>query len=119
LHFPPNSGVLAVFKNSAEQGKLDLNPVVFLKKNRQKSAKIGKIRLKRTGDDGGTVKTGNTEMRLVSPKCGRFFLKTGVVSSERFLLKTGQFLPKFGKWNEKTVKNNDMIFTKFVHINSQ
>jgi hypothetical protein len=33
-----------------------LIPLVFEKK----SVKIGKIRLKRTGDDGGTVKIGNT-----------------------------------------------------------
>jgi hypothetical protein len=73
-----------VFQNSAEPGKPDLtNPVGFWK-IWQKSAKISKIRLKHTGDDGGTVKTGNTEMRPVSPINWPFFPKTGVVSSGQF-----------------------------------
>jgi hypothetical protein len=55
-----------VFEKSAEQGKSDVtDPVGFLK-IRQKSVKIRKIQPKRIGDDGGTVKTGNTEMRPVS-----------------------------------------------------
>jgi hypothetical protein len=46
------------------------------------------------------------------------FFENRRVSFGRFLSETGQFLPKFGKWNEKPVKNNDMTSTKFVHINS-
>jgi hypothetical protein len=70
-----------VFEKSAEQGKSDIiDPVGFLK-IRQKSVKIRKIRPKRTGDGGGTVKTGNTEMRPISAinrsvlpinRCGEF-----------------------------------------------
>jgi hypothetical protein len=66
--------------------------------------KFEKIWLKHTGDDGGTVKTGNTEIRLVSPINRRFLKKIGVVISGRILAETGRFLSKISKWNEKTVK---------------
>jgi hypothetical protein len=81
-------GVALLFENLAEQGKPVPIPSVF-KKFRQKSTKIRKIRSKRTEDDGGTVKTENTEMRPVSLINRPVFLKTGVASSGRFLSKTG------------------------------
>jgi hypothetical protein len=31
---------------------------------------------------------------------------------------SGWILPKIGKWKEKTVENNGMTSTKFVHANS-
>jgi hypothetical protein len=71
-----------VFEKSAEQGKSDVTDPVGFWKIQQKSVKIGEIRPKRTGDDGGTVKTGNTEMRPVSAinqpvlpinRCGEFW----------------------------------------------
>jgi hypothetical protein len=74
-----------------EQGKLDFtDPVGFLK-IWQKSVKIEKIRSKRTGDDGGTVKIGNTEMRPISSINHPVFPKTDVMSSARFLSEPTDF----------------------------
>jgi hypothetical protein len=57
----------AVFKNSTEGGKPDLTDFIGFWKIQKKSVKFGKIQLKRTGDDRGTVKTRKTEIRPVSP----------------------------------------------------
>jgi hypothetical protein len=46
------------------------------------------------------------------------FPKIGVAISEQFFSEAGRFLLKIGKWNEKTVKNNDMTSTKFVYTNN-
>jgi hypothetical protein len=71
--------------------------------------KFRKIQPKRTGDDEGTVEIGNTENRH-----GDF----RVNQPRRFVPETGQYLLKIGKWNKKTVENNVMTSTKFVHANS-
>jgi hypothetical protein len=54
-----------MFENLAEGGKLDLTNFISFWKIWKKSAKFRKIWLKHTGDDGGTVKTGKTKIRLV------------------------------------------------------
>jgi hypothetical protein len=71
--------------------------------------KFRKIQPKRTGDDEGTVEIGNTENRH-----GDF----RVNQPRRFVPETGQYLLKIGKWNKKTVENNVMTSTKFIHANS-
>jgi hypothetical protein len=75
------------------------------------SVKIRKIQVKRTGDDGWTVKP-------VSPINQPVFQKTGMAIFGWFLSEPGRFLSKIGKWNEKTVKNNGITYTKFIHANS-
>jgi hypothetical protein len=71
--------------------------------------KFRKIQPKRSGDDEGTVEIGNTENRH-----GDF----QVNQPRRFVPETGQYLLKIGKWNKKTVENNVMTSTKFIHANS-
>jgi hypothetical protein len=89
-----------------------------LLKNSVKLGKNQKIRSKRTGDDRGIVKLGTPINRLVWSINRSFSQKTGVVISRQFVTETDHFLLKIGKWNEKTVKNNDTTSTKFVHTNS-
>jgi hypothetical protein len=114
-----------VFKNSVEGGNSGLSDSVGFWKIRKKSLKFGKIRPKRSGEDGGTVEMWNIEIRLVlaihrltSPINRRFSPKFVVAISGRILPKTGRILSKIGKWKEKTVENNVMTSTEFVHANS-
>jgi hypothetical protein len=73
--------------------------------------KIGKIQPKCTKDDGGTVKTGftNKSAGFLENQRGNFW---AVFAENR------PIFVEIYKWNEKTVKNNDMTSTKFIHINN-
>jgi hypothetical protein len=74
--------------------------------------KIGKNRPKRTGDDGGTAKTENTDKSagFSENRCGNF--RADFAQNWPF------FLSKIGKLNEKIVKNNNMTSNKFVYVNN-
>jgi hypothetical protein len=111
-------GVDTMFKNSAEGGKPDMSDFVGFWKNQENSAKFGKIRPKRTGNDRGTVKTGNSDIQSVSPINQHFFENQRGDFRANFVRNRTIFLPKIGKWNEKTMKNNDITSTKFVHANN-
>jgi hypothetical protein len=107
-----------VFKNSVEGGNSGLSDSVGFWKIRKKSVKFGKIRPKRSGEDGGTVEMWNIEIRLVlaihwlTSPINRWF-------SPKFVMAiSGRILSKIGKWKEKTVENNVMTSTEFVHANS-
>jgi hypothetical protein len=58
---------LSVFENSVEGGKPDLTDSIGFWKIWEKLVKFGKIWPKHTRDDKGTVNTGKTKMRPVSP----------------------------------------------------
>jgi hypothetical protein len=64
------------------------------------------------------VKTGNTDKSVGLADKSASFSKNRCGNFGRFLPETGRFLLKIGKWNEKTVKNNNMTSTKFIHANS-
>jgi gas vesicle protein len=82
----------------------------FLKKsvkngeNRENSAKTHRRR-RRNSETGSTDKLAGLADKSTD------FQKTGVAIS-------GRFMSKIDKWNEKTVKNNNMTSTKFVYANS-
>jgi hypothetical protein len=87
--------------------------------------KFRKIRSKRSGADRGTVKFLKLEFQPIllnyrpnSPISHQLFPKIGLAIPRRILAETSRILQKIGHWKEKTVKNNCMTSTKFVHANS-
>jgi hypothetical protein len=101
----PLVGLCAVLKNSVQ---LENRASPVFEKFKKKIMKFRKFWSKCTDNDRGTVKTGRTEMRPVSPINQPDFSKNRCGDFRVNFVRNEQILPKIGKWNEKIVKNNDI-----------